>query len=190
MIVFTEDEVEEPEESNNRPLPPNIKTRGMIEYQLGSDDKLQRLTIGLIGGFWKETQKGKVEFVKTGSKKINSEGINDILLLIDSTIGKEISLAHMTENQLLMIMRRSSRIIIRTIWDRNLRKKYEIDLDSKDFILGSLMNIIHFCISRAKDGTTNRLINANINVSEQSTKQKIEPVVKNKGFSLFNGDLG
>ena len=178
----------EEKEEYTQPLPPIGKSKGVIEYQLGTQDKISSIINSLQGGFYDRDEKGQIKFVKTGKVKINSEGIQSILLLIDSTIGKDISLSQASDNQLKALMRDAKAIIIRAIANPKLQKIYEIDLNSKDFILESLTNLMEFNINRAKNGFTSRLINTNINVTESTSKEKFEPV-KKQGFNLFGGGM-
>jgi hypothetical protein len=169
---------------------PRIKDKGLIEYQLSSDQKLANLKRSLIGGYYDKKMKdknGSPLFIKTGQQIMN-ESLADLFIntILEATSGKEVYQSIMNDNDLLAVSKDITDVLIRKLWNRELRVFGSVDKKFIDFIKASLENTVLFLIRRSLNGETNKQLNTNISISE-NTMQANQSKPNGRGISAMFG---
>lgn len=169
---------------------PRIKDKGLIEYQLSSDQKLANLKRSLIGGYHDKKMKdknGNPLFIKTGQQIMN-ESLADLFIntILEATSGKEVYQSIMNDNDLLAVSKDITDVLIRKLWNRELRTFGQVDKKFIDFIKASLENTVLFLIRRSLNGETNKQLNTNISISE-NTMQANQSKPNRGGISAMFG---
>ncbi len=156
------------------------ETANFIRWAIDPSDFLLQLKANLQGYEFKEvTQEGKLLFEKSADPLMNDEGIHSILLRAES-VGKDLRLSDLNENEVSIIMEENLVQIARSLFVS--QKKFSIkDGDNARTIFISVSNYLVGSIKRPfNDGLWK-----NIRQTTQVKEAKIINQDEKKGVGLF-----
>lgn len=125
-------------------VPEHQRSSDLMKWQLSTFDLIEDLEHDLKG---ERFDKEKNDWISTGSKFLNDEGVKAIMSILTARINKNTILSNLNEKEISRIMIDFSRDLIDLFFTN--REDYEIKKEHLDLLVRKVVDFVYISLKRA-----------------------------------------